>query len=64
MKINDESNVCVKIPFSVSETNETKNQNLFYIITENMRINLMKKKYKTIFYRYFIQMYTFWYVKL
>ena len=49
MKINDESNVCVNVPFSVSETNETKNYNLFYIITENMRINLMKKSIKQSF---------------
>ena len=49
MKINDESNVCVIVPFSVSETNDTKNYNLFYIITENMRKKLMKKSIKQSF---------------
>ena len=43
MKINSETNVCVNIPYTIIKANETKTYTLFYIITEKMRLDFVKK---------------------
>ena len=42
MKINNEENVCINVPYTLIESNEIKTYKLFYIITENIRLDLMK----------------------
>ena len=49
MKINNESNICINIPFTCIAKKDTKIYNLFYIITEQMRFNSMKKSIKQAF---------------
>ena len=49
MKINNENNVCYNHLYKVVEKNETRAYNIFHIITEPMRINIIKKSIKQAF---------------
>ena len=49
MKINNENNVCYNHLYKVVEKNETRTYNIFHIITEPMRINIIKKSIKQTF---------------
>ena len=49
MKFKNEINICINIKYTVIENNEIKNYNLFYIKTETMRLNNMKKSIKQAF---------------
>ena len=64
MCINKETNICINIPYKIIQTNETKNYNLFYIITEKMRVDIMKTSKKQVFIDISFKMYTSRYDKL
>jgi len=49
MKINNENNVCYNHLYKVVEKNETRTYNIFHIIIEPMRINIIKKSIKQAF---------------
>ena len=46
MKINNEENICISVPYTVIEANETKIYTFFYITTEKIRIDLIKNTIK------------------
>ena len=49
MIINNEKNICINILFKIIQSNETKAYSLFYIMTEKMRIDIMKSTIKQAF---------------
>ena len=49
MSINNETNICVSISYKIIQKNETKSYTLFYIITEKMRVDIMKSSIKQAF---------------